>query len=639
MLEQSYGQLIKPAKWSERLPDPLLDALETWTRSQAFDLKLLRWLYGGSGSHVALVRVSRDHGLVGYRILKLLPAEIADAETRNVQLAQQHSPAGFVKRHLVRTETACHLPAVDWGVHIQEVADGDLSSMRPLQEFIASPELGGRCQAIVASIVSEWNRGHDPQPADCAIAEYLGAAVRDLAEPGGGLADLVGQAGLNLARPDPEVAIPGREGMLASPLALMSGSLGADLGRVTVFLGNGHGDLHLGNVLVSAEPGARPDGYKLIDLGRFSPAAPISRDPMKLLLSVAAGWLADMRAEAAARRCLAEVTVMPQGHPATPALAGYQAIAAGIHQAARSWAVTRGMGHDWTRQNLLVLAGAALRYAGRTDLAQADRWWFFEVAALASEAMLRGDDHGRIGSPIPCGLEPQPRRASPPRAACPPAAPSLAARAFRADSPGGDEARPPARPAAPQGSQQARRNRPALVIAAALALVLAGVLIARYNLPAAASQQASRSGGAPEGGSAAPDGHAAVRTVLTMTSGDQLDLSDHLSGSAVPHDDLEFASRQNLNDQFTVVPAGVATIARSPSAPTRASCLGTLAVHHDPYVIVDTLRQNPGGAGALEIPGWICVRTEGGRIGAVEFIGAANGLPGRLRVAITNWSL
>jgi hypothetical protein len=44
------------------------------------------------------------------------------------------------------------------------------------------------------------------------------------------------------------------------------------------------------------------------------------------------------------------------------------------------------MPEEWVRQYLLTLIGSALRTVADPELDLADRWWFFEVAALATRA-------------------------------------------------------------------------------------------------------------------------------------------------------------------------------------------------------------------------------------------------------------
>jgi hypothetical protein len=160
---------------------------------------------------------------------------------------------------------------------------------------------------------------------------------------------------------------------------------------------------------VPVEPDVAPKRYQLIDLGRFSPETPVSRDPMKLLLSVAADWLPSLAAGSSIRSSLAELMVAPRRYPAAPAVAGYRTVVERIHEAAESWSMTRQLAHDWSQQNLLVLIACALRFAAQDKPSLTDRCWFFEVAALATRAFLQPDT--RRDPPLTL---PSMRRISPP---------------------------------------------------------------------------------------------------------------------------------------------------------------------------------------------------------------------------------
>ena len=126
--------------------------------------------------------------------------------------------------------------------------------------------------------------------------------------------------------------------------------------------------------------------FRLIDIGRFSAVTPVSRDPTKLMLSVATAWLPGLAPGTPLRSALAELLVTPDRFPASPSVAGYLAVMSRINRAAAQWGDQRRMPQEWARQHLLLLIGSALRTVADTDLPMADRWWFFEVAALATRA-------------------------------------------------------------------------------------------------------------------------------------------------------------------------------------------------------------------------------------------------------------
>jgi hypothetical protein len=401
------GQIANPGDWREWLSaaPQLYDALTDWLRGQPFRLTLHKSLDGASGSYVALVEYRPDHGRMSDRIIKLLPPEIGATESFGVQQAIQHSSEHFARRHLVSVERPGQLGGTGWWVYLQEVAQGGLTNARPLSSLLNDPELGRYCGVIVASLVKDWQQHSDADPARMTAADFLGDFLRDSvgypAAPDGSLNGLLPASLTGNAADLTFTWLDGRE--LPNPMALVSGGLGGDMGKVRVFRGNGHGDLHDGNILVPTELRVDPAGYKLVDLGRFSAETPVSRDPMKLLLSLSAAWLKSIAPDSPIRGNLAEMVVAPwlRRCMPMPGTKGYLEVAVAIHRAARSWADTRSFGHDWDRQNWLVLAASALRYAARPDLARDDRWWFFGVAALATWEMLSLDSPGTERAALP----------------------------------------------------------------------------------------------------------------------------------------------------------------------------------------------------------------------------------------------
>ncbi|MEU0079225.1 hypothetical protein ABZY58_15100 [Micromonospora tulbaghiae] len=384
MSQTAGDRLTNPDVWRAALPDEVYHGLVSWSRAQPYRWTHRRWLTDGrSGALVAVVRRIPDRGVMRQVILKLLPPGAAEQETRQVGLAQQHSPASFWQRHMVPTIAECAVPGTHWWLHLQEIAQADVGELRPLSALLDDPGLGGFCETIVHAVGDEWSDGHDPAPVEGTAVEHLGgflAGHRDR------LADFAGRHGLSLDRPFDEVTLPGRPDPLPDPFGLLAGTLPTAREEVEVFTGNGHGDLHPGNVFVPVRDQVHAADFRLIDLGRFSPATPVSRDPVKLLLSVAAAWLPALVPGSPLRSALAELVVTPQCHPAAPPVAGYLTVARQIHEAASGWGRRRGLEPEWTRQHLLLMVGSALRTVADDTLPTADRWWFLEVAALATRA-------------------------------------------------------------------------------------------------------------------------------------------------------------------------------------------------------------------------------------------------------------
>ncbi|ALG10536.1 hypothetical protein [Kibdelosporangium phytohabitans] len=374
--------LVNEKAWLERVPADVVEALRDWADTTAVSLEWRTWLSGGSGSAVARVRtVTRNE--THDQIIKLIPPALGKLESTNVRLAEQHSPTGFYERHIVPTSVSQTLPGSRWHIHVQDVGGGHMSRWRALAEVLDDPDLGDHCATIVESVHIDWNDRTPFRHENVDVAEHVRTAMGDYLEPGGGLDTFLGETGQN--HTDAHVHVPGRDSSLPNPLALLRSP-----GRtVEIWFGRGHGDLHAHNLLVPTEP-VLPDQYKLLDLGRFAADAPLARDPMKLLGSVAAVWMSDLVAGTALRGRLAELVVEPHKAPRTPPTAGYIEVSRRIHEASEAFALKSRAGHDWPRQKLIALAVVALRLTCQPERfpSLADRWWFFEVAALATRAFL-----------------------------------------------------------------------------------------------------------------------------------------------------------------------------------------------------------------------------------------------------------
>ncbi|GAA1719171.1 hypothetical protein GCM10009745_80150 [Kribbella yunnanensis] len=387
MSEEKAGRLANPQAWSKALPEQLLHDLESWAAGQTFAVRLRKWqTEGASGSYVASVMLEPITGMITGAILKLLPRELAIAESQGAMLAQQQSPAGFSEVHLTRTRLVSPLPGTSgiW-VHLQDVAQSGTGTMVSLKDLTKDQRFAEYCGIIITELMQSWNDGaDDPSPLDMSPQAYL---LQDLGPKVDGVRQFLADAGMNVDQPPAALVCPGGRGSLPNPLAVLNGPDAQ--GEVLVFRGKGHGDLNLGNVLLPQTDGTiRPDEFQLIDLGRYAADTPISRDPAKLLLSTAAAWLPSLRENSSIRSALAEAIVSPDSVRQSPEILGYIGVAHKIVQAAASWGMKRGLAEDWMRQHRLTLCAAALRTVARADFSDEDRWFYLEVAALALQEIM-----------------------------------------------------------------------------------------------------------------------------------------------------------------------------------------------------------------------------------------------------------
>ncbi|MGW7514375.1 hypothetical protein ACWGJ2_02125 [Streptomyces sp. NPDC054796] len=373
--------------------------LERWLRGQRFELEFVRWLTeGGSGAHVAVVRSQSTLDRTDWRhlVLRLVPPATGESETERAREALAQAAPEFRSAHLITLEFDGTLSTDDepWWIHLQRVALDDLGPTRAprLVDVVDDEGYGAYCRTIVRSLLDDWNAGSDivTYEPHTFLEGFLGG-VR-LTRPR--ITAFLDEAGISLDAPRRHLTVPGRAQALPSPFALLAGNQADWPTETDVFLGRSHGDLHVRNVLLPrSEERVEAERFQLIDLGHYDGKGPLSHDPMRLLLSTAAEWLPGLVPHSAIRSGLAELMVTPLECPAPAPLAGYRAVAREIHRTALDWAAGRHSApSDWRRQNHLVLAGLALRYAAREELDPGDRWWFVEVAALATRAFVDGAD-------------------------------------------------------------------------------------------------------------------------------------------------------------------------------------------------------------------------------------------------------
>jgi hypothetical protein len=354
------------------------------------------WLGGGrSGGPVALI-VRSGPGLDDKVAIKFARL----AEVGNWRLAIRDCPPEFFRQHLVNLETVFSPDAgpSDWWIATLKIAGGDVSLFRPSVELdpLKGAHFASSCATIVKSIIEDWNPEPLPHPLEpIPPASYLNSifdASRAIpSKPSWRWLD-----SLDISCTDVLVRRDGWRDALPNPLALAARLSSEPFCSrpLRVRFGRAHGDLNLGNVLMPVDP-PRPEEYKLIDLGGFSPKALLARDPMHLLLSIAIEWLkSGINPGTRLSRTLIDVIVRPGARTTEEEC---QKVSQEIHAAGHSWAARKGLGDDWTRQSMLSLVGCGMLYAGRKVPGLPDTpatpGWFFDLAAVAAHAYL---EHVRL---------------------------------------------------------------------------------------------------------------------------------------------------------------------------------------------------------------------------------------------------
>jgi hypothetical protein len=381
------GKLVNPAAWRDRLSKDLFAALTEWARGQPFDLQHRRWLVGGAnGSYVAVVLV-RDPSRLRGGVVKLVPPELARAESGAVKRARDAGPQEFVEAHLGLTSRAEPLAgASGYWLLVQDFAQVDVATLAPLSVLIDGDDgFALYCETIMRTVATGWNPGWDDPPPDTVTPG--GYLREELAGTDDALHAFAARIGVSVDAGT--LTLPARRSDVPNPFRLLTDEVDGGP-ELLLFRGRGHGDLNLGSILVPVSRGVvQADRFQLIDYGRFSATMAVVRDPADLLLSICAHWLQSLVPGSAIRSGLADLVVAPEECRPGPALAGYLSVVEPVRRAAAMWATTRRLVlSDWSRQYRLALAAAAMRTVARTHLPVDERLWHLEVAALALQPLL-----------------------------------------------------------------------------------------------------------------------------------------------------------------------------------------------------------------------------------------------------------
>lgn len=381
------GSRDRSPEW-ERLKK-VLPAFDTWLKTHDGRYQFRRWIYTGrSGSLVGVVLRHESPERPQQLIMRVSADDIdedtAADEVRRIRHAWRSSSSNedFRSAHLAPVVEDGVISATGRFVTFQRVAGGDLDAWRPLAERVEGDTFATTCANVTASIVGDWNPDFPRGPEMLTPAQFLRELLGDKLDP---RSELIQSAARNGVTPGLHwVASSRGSRRLPNPLRLAVDDGMAGSRTLPIVRGRAHGDLNVHNILLPDEWSR----YQLVDLGAFDEAAPLARDPMHLLLSVAAKWIVNRELVG---RDLAEAIVPIRNHRAPERVGRFAKVSRTLHDALRDWAGTSGYGDLWAEQSLLALIAAALRFAGRqvpdTD-AEAARRWFFTLAAIATSEFL-----------------------------------------------------------------------------------------------------------------------------------------------------------------------------------------------------------------------------------------------------------
>jgi hypothetical protein len=371
-------------------------------------------LHGHTGSVLIPVYLSLPGRGTVRALLKYSPTgAVSPTEPAGHHDARQASPPGFARNHLVELVDGVDPVVLTNGgaVMFLEIVGGGFAITTLHAQFTHERKLSTALRTVVRSVLKDWN----PEPrlvlVDLAalFADHLAEDIR----PGDTFHRWVSRyPGLREAT---WLELPGVAAPVPNPLGLLDGRVGEGM-KIRMHVGNAHGDLHLGNVILPVgASGTLVGRYRLIDLATFRADAPLARDPMFLLCSALLVHLPELGP--AARRAALAMLVEPAQVNRTDLTNELGGCISNVWNGGLDWACDRGLTEEWRVESLLSLASAALRHVPwAAD--RVDRLWFFQLACRATAELLRAarcDDAPAAGQVVPLVDITGPDLVSPPR--------------------------------------------------------------------------------------------------------------------------------------------------------------------------------------------------------------------------------
>lgn len=376
------GQLHDHGRWAQRLPPEVVEALEEWVTGKTFSLRWRDWFNDGrSGEPVAKAVREHDAGGADQRVLKFFKAG-GKPRVANIHQARSEAPHGFRERIAVVEEDPVHLG--EWNAVFLLIAGGNLDSSEQLSNFFDKDEFPGYCHTIVGSVLQDWNENRVSRrkaQVGYVLEEIMGRRRADVLSWGrrSGLLD-----DYRL------LALQGWRERLPNPFTLVTGAE-QGMNIEDLLTGKAHGDLHGRNVLIPTVSRVKAKSYVLIDCDRYSDRAPLTRDPMHLLVDLILDRFDKFEDQ---QTDVAKLLVAPNASSGPRSLKHVQDLSIAIHTPPPSSQIEESWGTEWNRQCLLSLVGVGLLHLGRdlrTREPEKAKEWCLQLAALAASAYLRSN--------------------------------------------------------------------------------------------------------------------------------------------------------------------------------------------------------------------------------------------------------
>lgn len=368
-------------------------AIDEWAHMAGLCLELDRWLDNGkSGAAVGIVYEDGSDG-AQKRVLKAdqVTGGYDQAEYRRMRLAHTQSP-DFARRRLAApVHQPIRLGDGRWAI-LQEIAGASLVDLGVLTTLLdrartgseprGEPGLARATAVILREILHEWTGR--PNTRTRTAAQFVGVQLAERLSPGKPLHEMA------RSMTGRTIRVAGEPVELPNPFAFAEGRLPSAERPVRSLIGKAHGDLHTENILIPLRDGADPSGFRLIDLARYAPDAPLTRDVTHLGLYIAARALADL--SDIQRNALIDLLLGIRS--AATLLPGWLVeVLTTIGEVAEEWAGS--LVDEWREQRILSLVACGLIFLGRRSTRPADREWFLRLAGRATALY----QLGRSGEP------------------------------------------------------------------------------------------------------------------------------------------------------------------------------------------------------------------------------------------------
>jgi hypothetical protein len=368
---------------SEEFPAAALASLDVWCQNSGTQVVLDGFLRGGkTTAEVAVVRVY-EGGDPKRKVLKHCPPPEGGVslDARKYKHAETANEK-FTEAHLAKLDKFI-TDGLGGIFLLMEWRGGGSRNYRPLTSFLDRQTLGVACRAIVKSTLIDWQKGRRPQPNRGGVTahEVLQAIAGKKCQPGRSLHKIA--CDLEISEAD-RFSVNGKS--FANVFRAVSQGEGFTDFPTAGIRGNGHGDLHPGNILVPS--GARPgrateqfDEFYLIDLSSFDDNRFLAIDPAHLMLSLANERLSELNLRQ--RNQLRELILDPDEADAGSLPFGIADAVRAITKVGREHYDGRlGLFEDWYQETLLAIAGCALLFVGRNGDVDT-RWWFLQLGGTA----------------------------------------------------------------------------------------------------------------------------------------------------------------------------------------------------------------------------------------------------------------